>query len=219
MVRAADKVSATVARAAVGDAGETVAVLGEVDPRLPRLAGHVLVAVEDDLRPKGRVPGHLDREMPPLLVQDVEGVMVDIGLLPGEVPNAAGRRALDVPHPRHRPGDQDQAHAFPDGVGRQILGGDLVLALALAAVDDRDAVGLGEAPQAATESPGHAHEMGVVQVRLGAAGQSPPPLPKPTRGVAQREVGVEDDAVYAVVAPLQEIAVLVAQPVTHGTRV
>jgi hypothetical protein len=62
----------------VGDRGEAVAVLGEGYSRLARLAGHVLVAVEHDLRAERRVPGHLDRHVPPVRVDDVEGIVVDV---------------------------------------------------------------------------------------------------------------------------------------------
>jgi hypothetical protein len=56
----------------VGDRGEAVADLGECYPRRGGLPGHVLVAVEDDLRAERRMPRHLDRHMTPLRVDDVE---------------------------------------------------------------------------------------------------------------------------------------------------
>jgi hypothetical protein len=62
----------------VGDRGEAVAVLAERYPRPVGLAGHPLMTVEQDLRAERREPGQLDRDMAPVRVLDVEGVMVDV---------------------------------------------------------------------------------------------------------------------------------------------
>ena len=62
----------------VGDRGEAVADLGECYPRRLGLAGHVLVAIEDDLRAERRVPRHLDRDVSPHRIHDVERVVVDV---------------------------------------------------------------------------------------------------------------------------------------------
>ena len=48
----------------IRDPSKTVALLDEPDPFRTRLAGGVLVPVEDDLGAKRRVPGHLDRQVP-----------------------------------------------------------------------------------------------------------------------------------------------------------
>ncbi len=56
-------------------------------------------------------------------------------------------RAGDLPDRRHRAGHEDQKHAPVHGVRREVLLGDLVLALAALAVDDRDPVCLGPGPQ------------------------------------------------------------------------
>jgi hypothetical protein len=62
----------------VGDRGEAVAVLAEGYPRPARLAGHPLMAVEDHLCGKRRMPRHLDRHVTPLRVQEVKRVVVDV---------------------------------------------------------------------------------------------------------------------------------------------
>jgi hypothetical protein len=54
----------------VGHRGEAVADLGECYSRHHGLSGHVLVAVEDYLRPERRMSRHLDGDMPPLRVDD-----------------------------------------------------------------------------------------------------------------------------------------------------
>src|SRR6266446_2336012 len=49
----------------VSDSSKTVSLLGEGDARLARLAGNVLVAVQDHLGREGRMPADLDRKMAP----------------------------------------------------------------------------------------------------------------------------------------------------------
>jgi hypothetical protein len=145
----------------VGDRGETVAFLGEGYPGHLRLAGDVLVAVEDDLRGERRMPGHLDRHVPPDRVRDVKRVVVDVvGLLDDVDDHIVGSAAADLPHRRRRLRDQDQEHSRPDhGVGGQVLLDDAVLTFAALAVDDRNAVGIGPGPHPAGEPARQAHQV------------------------------------------------------------
>jgi hypothetical protein len=69
----------------VGDASEAVALLDVSDAARAGGGGDVLVAVEDDLGAKGWMPGHFDRQVSPLRVHDVEGVVVDEGPFLGQV--------------------------------------------------------------------------------------------------------------------------------------
>jgi len=179
------------------------------------------VAVEDDLRPERRVPGHFDRHVSPLRVQDVEGVVVDEGPFLGQVAQHPARRAGDLPDRSDRAGHQDQEHPTLDLVGGEVLLGDLVLAFPALAVDHRDAVRGGRGPDPAGEPAGHPDQVRVVQL-LVIAVQASPPGPEPARLVAQRVVGVEHDPVHAVVAAVEQIAVgrtePVAEPVGHRGR-
>jgi hypothetical protein len=201
----------------VGEAGEAVALLDEPDPGRPGRGGDVLVAVEDDLRPERRMPGHFDRHVSPLRVQDVEGVVVDEGPLLGQVAQHPSTGAGDLPHRGDRAGHQDQKHPAHHLVGGQVLLGDLVLAFPTLAVDHRDAVRGGRGPDPAGEPAGHPHQVRVVEL-LVVAVQPSPPGPEPARLVAQRVVGVEHDPVHAVVAAVEQIAVALAEPVGHLGR-
>src|SRR5664279_5163796 len=67
----------------ITNTGEAVALLREAYAGRLGLAGDVLVAVEDHLRPEGWMPTHLDRHVPEGRVHDVERVVVDE--LPGLV--------------------------------------------------------------------------------------------------------------------------------------
>lgn len=78
----------------VGNIGETVANLVKRYTRCGRLTGHVLVAVEHDLRSEQRTPRHLDRHVPPLGVDDVKRKVISAS------PSSCQRRH----HTRNPPG-------------------------------------------------------------------------------------------------------------------
>jgi hypothetical protein len=78
MVSSWVKVSAILAKRTVSLSCEAVALLAKAEVTLAGLAGDVLVAVEDDLRAKRRVTGHLDGDVAPLWVEDVERVVIDV---------------------------------------------------------------------------------------------------------------------------------------------
>src|SRR6266540_5069831 len=186
----------------VGDVGETVALLAEVELGLPRPAGDVLMAVQDDLGAEGWVTTHLDRNVAPLRIHDVEGVVVHIGFLLLEQ-DAARTGTSDVPQRHLRSSDKNQKQATLHRVGGKIVFGQVVLALSASAVDNWNSVSLGEAAHSTTEATGHAHEMSVVQLLVGAAHQPPPPLPKATGRVADPVVRIQDNPVDAVVGPVE----------------
>ena len=95
----------------VRDSRKAVSLLGEGDASLARLAGNILVAVQDHLGGEGRMPADLDGEMAPVGVEDVKRIVVDVGhrLLSLDVVLCA-----DIPHRRLRPADQDQKQALGD---------------------------------------------------------------------------------------------------------
>src|SRR6266480_3630376 len=83
-----------------------------------------------------------------------------------------------------------------------------MFALASFAVDEEDAVGLGEGPNPPSETAGQADQMGVVERVVMATMPGPPPHPETARGVANRQVGVEHQSVHTVIGPFQQILVL-----------
>jgi hypothetical protein len=60
---------------------KTVPLFRKRDTLALRLAGHVLVTIQDDLGSKGRMPRHLDRYVPPIPVQNVKAVVLHVRLL------------------------------------------------------------------------------------------------------------------------------------------
>ena len=203
----------------VREAGKAVALLGVADPDALGLARDVLMAVEDDLRGERRMPGHLDRDVTPVGIHEVEGVVVDERLLLRQVPDHPGRRAVDLPDRGRGPRDQDQEHPRAYRVVGEVLLRDQVLTLTPPAVDHRDVVGCGGRPHPPGEPARHPHQVRVVQLRVVAV-QAPPPDPEPARTVAQRVVGVQDDPVHTVVGTGQQIVVPCTEPIDgHQTRV
>jgi hypothetical protein len=161
------------------------------------------------------MPGHLDRHMTPLGIHDGKRVVVDERHLLGQVDDHSTTGASDLPHRRRGTRHQDEKHPWSHGVRGQVLLSELVFALATLAVDDRDPVSRGRRTQPAGEPPGHPHQMRVVQLLIGVTMQPPPPHPKPARVMTQREVGIEHDAIHAVIAARQKIAITFTELVNH----
>src|SRR5450759_3088220 len=194
---------------------EAVAFLREADAAGLGLAGDVLVAVEDDLRSERRMTAHLDRQVSPGRVHDVEGVVVDV--LPGllQVADHPRTRPVDLPHDGRCPGHQDQEHAHTNRVLTQILLGDPVLALPGLAVDHRHPVLPGPGPYPPGEPSRQADQVCVVQLFVAVLMPAPPPHPKPARVGSQRVVRVEHDPIHAVVATGQQIAIPFTEFISH----
>jgi hypothetical protein len=101
----------------------------------------------------------------------------------------------------------------------QVLLGNVMLALTPTTIYDGNLVSFGEATDSTAEPTGHPHQMGVVQLLVGAVHQTPPPLTEATSRVAQRVVGVQNDSIDTVKAPLQQVAVPLRQLIGHCTTV
>ena len=88
--------------------------------RPARLAGNVLVAVQDHLGGEGRMPADLDREMAPVRVEDVKRIVVDVRHRLFAFDVVLG---VHIPHRRLGAANQDQKQALGDrGVGEIFLG-------------------------------------------------------------------------------------------------
>ena len=105
---------------------EAVSLLGESDSCLAGLAGDVVVAIQHDLRRERRMAAYFDGDVSPLGIENVEGIVVDIGhrLLSLDVVIGA-----DIPHRCLRPANQDDKHALGDGGPGEIVLCDVVLAI------------------------------------------------------------------------------------------
>jgi hypothetical protein len=189
------------------DDSEAVALLPIADAGLVSAAGDVVVTVQDDLCPKGRVAGDLDHHVSPVGIEYVEAVVVDEGRLLLQVDQHPRLGAGYLPCRRDGSGDEDHEHSTSDVVAGQVLLGDQMLALAALAVDEWDGLGLGECPHSASKPSRQAQQMGVIEIIVTATMPSAPPDAKPARRVAHGEVPVEDQTVHTVVGPLQQTGV------------
>ena len=152
--------------------------IGDPEGALTTAWGRSLVSIQQDLGAERRMPGHLDRQVPPLPVHDVEAVVIHVRTLPGQVADhRAIRGPAHIPHHRRGPGDQDHEHSRPHRMRAQVLLGDQVLAFPRRAVDHRDGVAGGPGPDPPREPPRQAHQVSVVQhrIRLGLRGTSRQP--------------------------------------------
>jgi hypothetical protein len=173
------------------------------------------------------MPGHLDRQVPPLPVHDVEAVVIDVRALAGQVADhRAVRGPAHIPHHRRGPGDQHHEHSRPYRMGAQVLLRDQVLAFPRRAVDHRDGVAGCPGPDPPGEPARQAHQVSVVQHRIALGvttpDQAPPPGPEPARRVPHRVVGIEHDPVHAVIRAGQQARIarreVISHPPTVGPR-
>jgi hypothetical protein len=202
-----------------GSLREAVVFLAKGDPFLSRLAGHILVAIQQNLRIEGRVSTHLDGHVPPLPVQNVEVKVVDIRkrFRVCDLPDLALGAPLHLPDRRRGAGNQNREKASHLRMLREILPRQSVLPSSHRAEHHGNASGCGEGPNPSSETAGRAHQVGVIQSHV-AALQQPPPSAA-SRVLSQRKVSVENDTVHTVVLTLEKIAVMIAELVRHGGRV
>ena len=73
----------------IGNLGETIAFLGKLEAFLSDLTSHVLMPIQHDLRPKRRMTAHLDGDVSPIGIKNVERVVIHIRILFGKVDDFA----------------------------------------------------------------------------------------------------------------------------------
>ena len=157
----------------------------------------------------------------------MEAVVIHVCALAGQVADHhAVRGPAHIPDHRRGPGDHDHEHARPHRMGAQVLLRDQVLAFPRRAVDHRDGIVRGPGPDPPREPPRQAHQVSVVQHRIGlgvtAPDQAPPPGPEPARRVPHRIVRIEHDPVHAVIRAGQQARIphceVISHPPTVGLR-
>src|SRR6516165_7466781 len=84
----------------------------------------------------------------------------------------------------------------------QMLLANLVLLLPRRTLLHGNLVRFGIRSNPTAETPAHAHQVFVIQLLIRTR-QLLPPITKPSRGHAYAEVGVQHDAIHAIVAPCQ----------------
>ena len=100
----------------------------------------------------------LNRSMAPVASPNVKRVVVDVRQAPAAAQVVV---VAHFPQRRRRFLNQDPKHSGRPAVTAQMLGGDLILALARRTIDHRKGVGLAPGSQA-TEAPRQTDQMGIV---------------------------------------------------------
>jgi hypothetical protein len=91
------------------------------------------MTVEKDLGPKRGMARHLDGDVSPVRIHDVERIVMDEGSLGFQVPNHPGAGSLYVPHRGYCAAHQNQEHSADAGVLFEMFFGDLMFAFITAA--------------------------------------------------------------------------------------
>src|SRR4029453_2620248 len=112
----------------LGDDGETVSLFCERDPCFLALAGHVFMAIQNDLRTERRMAGHLDGDVPPVGIYDMEGIVVNEDSFRFEVADDAAARSLNLPADGYRPPYQDEKQSLTRRMVLKMLFGDFMFA-------------------------------------------------------------------------------------------
>lgn len=149
---------------------------------------------------------------PPIAVQDMEVNMIHIwpGFRVADVGDDTLSVALDLPDRPWSAPDQDHKNAFDVGMLCQVCLGDFVLACSRRAEDHWDDARLGEGSHAAGKAARQTHQVSVVQAVV-ATHQPTPPNPESTWTLGQRKIGVQHDAVHAIILAIEKIAAILAE--------
>jgi hypothetical protein len=198
--------------------GEAVVCWGKSQGFLAGLAGHIFVAVEENLGVEGRMDTNLDGHLPPFGIQNMEVKMVDLRprLGAGDVLDLAGRAAVHLPDRCRGTGNQNPENASYLRRRGEILPRPFVLSGSGRAEHDGKAAGFSESTNPATETAGQTHPVSVVQSFVTAVQQAPPSA-KASRLLPEWKVGIENDTVHTGVALILDIDLkLHGQPSVAG---
>jgi hypothetical protein len=175
------------------------------------------MTIEDDLRPEGWMSTHPHRDMSPLWVHDVEVIVIDVGVSASQVLNSSIFAFLHMPSWGRGSAYQNQKQPFEFWVCWQMFLCNLMFSCPSFAVNDRYPMFLTVGSYTTTESSRHSHQMFIVQIFITPM-QVTPPQAKTSRNVPSPKIGIQDDAVRAIVNPIQQFSVILAQVVYHLFR-
>src|SRR4029434_6713420 len=184
----------------VGDGSKAVVLFRESDSGFLCLTSHVFVTVQHYLCAEGRMSAHLDRQVTPVRVEDMERIMIHVRpwLFGHKLAEFTSARHLCFPNQCRRLRHQNHEESWLGFVRSALLLRHLVLVSAGRAVGHWDLVFLCPSPQTPTEASGHAYQMVVVQVVVRAVQRTPPHAQSST-GLPHAEVRITDHALHAIV--------------------
>ena len=179
---------------------------------------HVFMAIQHDLRGKRRVRAELDGYMPPFRVHDVERILIDVGLrgllfdvdppvaIPLHIKNGrwatSGQNAEDAPELR---------------VCWNMLFGDFIFSFTPFTVDQWDPMLFGIGANSSAKSSSESHEVSIVKSVI-VSHQHTPPRSKTTAGLRQNKIGIQNNAIHAIIYAVKILFIVFAKRVRHHHR-
>src|SRR5207244_5567422 len=143
-----------------------------------------------DLCSEGWMASHLESDVSPVGIHNVEGIVIDEDSLGFQVLDDALFGPPHFPHGRRRPCDQNHKQSTGGRIFIEMLFGYLVLPLIRTAVDDWNRVRFRITTHTPAKTSRHPHQVGIVQCSFRAMVQLAPPGSKTTRRITQTEVSV-----------------------------
>ncbi|MDP6720195.1 MAG: hypothetical protein QGF59_16160 [Pirellulaceae bacterium] len=200
----------------MGRIRKTVRFFAERKAFTQRLASDVLVAVERHLDVQWRMRADFDRDVTPVGILNVKGVVVDPGLLALQVQRAAGIMD-DFPHGVWRAMNADGKHATEVRIVRPVLLDKLVDAIIRRLLDERNVVRRGGGSDSPRKAARPTHQMCVVEIVI-IAEDLTPPTTEPAAGLQERDVSVEHDTVETIVTATSLFGITLAEGIgrRHG---
>lgn len=172
---------------------------------------HPLVAVENDLGAEGRISAHADRYMTPLWIDNMEIVVLDVrpSLAVTNLDDVSGLMTFDFPNRCWSVADDHQKQAA-EVLLRQVSLGQFVFALADLRFNQRDLLCATKSTKPAGKGAGHLSQLRIVELEVIPAQQSPPTA-QPSSRHTHGEVGIQNKAVYTVIAAFQQLGMVLGK--------
>ena len=181
------------------DLGKTIVFLGKWNLSRAGLTRDILMPIEDNLSGKGGMGTEFDRQVAPLRIQDVEGIVLDVRDLSRNVGDAL-LRALH-PENRCRSKSCDDTEDSPESrVLREMGFGRFPLPLLWLTVNQRNTLRGGIGADSPTKVTCEPHQMGIVKI-LVTSPQPAPPGSKPSGGLRQHEIGIQHNTIDTIIGP------------------
>jgi hypothetical protein len=139
------------------------------------------MTIQHDLRAEGWMPGHLNRDVSPIGIDDVERIVIDERPLGFQMANHSTFVALHFPNGGWSPGNQNHEQSADGRILAVIFFGDLMFLLIGSTIEDGNCFCLRIATDATAKTASHPHQVRVVQFCLRAIVQPTPPGAKTTR--------------------------------------
>jgi len=200
----------------VGNLGKTIVFLRKGNLVLPCLTSHIFMPVKDNLGSKRGMGTEFDRQVSPLRVQDMEGIMIDVRDFALDVRDSL----LGPVHVENRCGCKSSDDVEDPAEGKvlgQMRFGQFMLLFPLSALDQGNPLFLSISMNPAAKAACEPHQMGIVKILI-ASPQPTPPRAESSFRLSQNEVGVQDNPIHTIIGPVKIRLIGLAEFVRHPHR-